>query len=318
MFSNSSIWDDIKYEFRKGDMIIQLIFVNIAVFLFLGLTSLIVGLFIGREDLAATIARQFTLPADLSQLITRPWTIITHMFAHAGLFHILFNMLWLYWLGRILQEYIGQRKILPLYVLGALAGAALYVLAYNVIPAFQGSVHIAEALGASAGVMAIIVGTATLLPDFRINLLLIGPVKLKWLALVAIILDILAINGANAGGSIAHLGGALFGYLYIRQLQSGNDWSRGFNLLMDYLVSLFQSKKGPRVHYRNTGQKKKRSYSYSTTGKGTKQQNQQQQQTNKEARQQKLDEILDKISESGYDGLTKEEKEFLFKMSNDK
>jgi len=309
MYSKSSIWDDIKLEYRKGDAITRLIFINIAVFLLINLAGLILGFFMGHPEWAAWLGRQFTLPADLGKLITRPWTLVTHMFAHAGLFHILFNMLWLYWMGRILREYLGNRKIVPIYVLGALAGAFLYILAYNTLPAFRQALPFSEALGASAGVMAVVVATATLLPDYRIHLILIGPVKLKWLALAAVVLDVLAINGSNAGGSIAHLGGAFFGYLFIKQLQSGHDWSRGINRLLDALAGLSGPKKGPRLHYKNEGKsaeyKKRKGRAAAEKKK----------KYEGDDYQKRLDEILDKISQSGYDGLSKAEKDFLFKMS---
>lgn len=308
MYRNSSIWDDLKFEFQKGNIITRLIFANVAVFLFLNLTILILKIFVGHPEWAAMVTKQFMLPADLGKFITRPWTLLTHMFAHIGLFHILFNMLWLYWLGRILSEYLGQRKILPLYILGALAGGLFYMLLFNVLPYFQQSVSTAEALGASAGVMAIVVATATLLPDYRIHLIFLGAVKLKWIALVAVVLDILGMGGGNAGGSIAHLGGAGFGYLFIKQLQSGQDWSKGVNAVIDTVIGWFVRPKGPRVHYTNTEKVKSRKQRRSRHS---------QQQTDNADKQKRLDEILDKISRSGYDGLTKEEKDFLFHFSKD-
>jgi membrane associated rhomboid family serine protease len=313
MYGNTSIWADIRNEFQRGNIITRLIFINIAVFLLINLSALLFKVFIGMPEVSTTILRQFTVPADVSKLVTRPWTLITHMFAHQGLLHILFNMLWLYWMGRILQEYLGDRKVLPLYVMGALFGAGAYILLYNVLPYFRPAVPVSEALGASAGVMAIVVGTATLLPDYRIGLLLIGPVKLKWLALVAVVLDVIGISGGNPGGSIAHLGGAFFGFLFIRQLQKGNDLSRGFNWLFDRLVRFFSlRRRGPRIHYSNPKVKAKTAAGnvgakkQSTPGPAA-----------KGDRQQRLDEILEKISRSGYDGLTKEEKDFLFRVSRE-
>lgn len=309
MYGNRSIWQDLKYEFQRGNIITQLIFANIAVFLVVNLVALIFKVFVGMPEVAAIVQRQFMLPADLGKFITRPWTLFTHMFAHVGLFHILFNMLWLYWMGRILTEYLGQRKVLPLYLLGGLAGGLLYVALFNLLPYFQPSVPVAEALGASAAVMAIVVATATLLPDYRIHLLFIGPVKLKWIAVVAVVLDVLGVGGGNAGGSIAHLGGAAFGYFFIKQLQQGRDWSRGINKAIDTVVGWFQQSRGPRIHYTNKQKMNTRKQQQSRHSK---------QQTDDAGRQKKLDEILDKISRSGYDGLTKEEKEFLFHFSKDR
>lgn len=307
MYRNTSIWQDIKYEFNRGNIIIRLIFVNVAMFVLINL-GLVLFKFILNDDAATLVwLRQFMVPADLGKLITRPWTIITHFVSHVGLFHILFNMLWLYWMGRLFHEYLGARKVLPVFVLGAWAGMLVYIAAYNLLPSLQGQLFLAEALGASAGVMAIIVATATLLPEYRIGLLFIGAVKLKYIALVAVLMDVLFLHGSNSGGSLAHLGGAAFGFLFVRQLQKGHDWSKGFNKVVDAITTFFTPRKGPRVHYTNTKNKTK------ADGKTT---------TSKQSReyqdtQKKLDEILDKIGRSGYDGLTKEEKEFLFRMSNE-
>lgn len=307
MYRNTSIWQDIKGEFQRGNMVTRLIFVNVGMFVLINL-GLVLFRFILNDDMAAAVwMRQFTVPADLNELIRRPWTIITHFISHVGFFHILFNMLWLYWLGRIFNEYLGMRKVLPVFVLGAWAGMIIYILSYNLLPSMRGQLFGAEALGASAGVMAIVVATATLLPDFRIGLLFIGPVKLKYIALFAVILDVIALQGANAGGSLAHLGGAGFGYLFVKQLQQGNDWSKGFNRILDGITTFFTPRKGPRIHYTNT--KKKKEKKQRDPGRT---QNQQERD-----KQKRLDEILDKIGRSGYDGLTKEEKEFLFRMSNE-
>lgn len=307
MYRSTSIWDDLKREFQQGNIITRLIFANVAVFLLLNFLQLVFTVFVGQPEWSTLVNRQFMLPADPGKFITRPWTLITHMFAHKGLFHILFNMLWLYWMGKILAEYLGQRKLLPIYLLGGIAGGLFYMLLFNVLPYFAPSLPSAEALGASAGVMAIVVATATLLPDFRIHLLFLGAVKLKWIAVVAVVLDVLGVGGGNAGGSIAHLGGAGMGYLFIRQLQAGSDWSKGINQLLDTITGWFSRTKGPRIHYTNTKKAK-------STNKRYKRRPPQHQDPDK---QQRLDEILDKISRSGYDGLTKEEKDFLFHFSKD-
>jgi rhomboid family protein len=306
MYRGSNIIEDIKREYRQGSVIIKLIFANIAVFLFIHIVMLFLNLF-SLNEAAIIFYKQFTLPADFTKLMSRPWTLFTHMFSHYGFLHILFNMLWLYWMGKILVEYVGPKKVLPIYILGALTGAFLYIISFNVFPGFRAQLSDAEALGASAGVMAIVVATATLLPNYTIGLMFIGPVRLKYLALVAVLLDVIGVNGLNAGGSIAHLGGAFFGFIYIKQLQSGNDLGRGLNHMIDGIVSLFYRPKGPKMYYKNpkksTGQKKsnkKKNNPHTPTD-----------------RQEKLDRILDKISQSGYDGLTKEEKDFLFNISKE-
>ncbi|MFI5138462.1 MAG: rhomboid family intramembrane serine protease, partial [Sphingobacteriales bacterium] len=228
------------------------------------------------------------LPASLPKLLTHFWTPVTYMFMHADIWHILFNMLWFYWFGQIFEEYLGKKRTLGLYFMGGLAGAFLFIFSYNVFPFFT---HTNEAatnvlLGASASVMAIMVATATLLPDYTIPLILIGPVKLKWLVLFFIALDFLGITGLNAGGELAHLGGALTGFLYIKQLQKGNDW-------IGNIAKLFKPKPKLKVVSNNTS---KRTVSL--------------------PRQEEIDLILDKISQSGYDSLSKQEKEILFRASN--
>jgi rhomboid family protein len=306
MYRGTSIINDIKGEYRQGSVIIKLIFANIAVFLFINIVMILFRLF-SLDEAALVFYRQFTLPADFTKLMSRPWTLFTHMFSHKGILHILFNMLWLYWMGKILMEYAGPKKILPIYILGALTGAFLFIISYNVFPGFSAQLPYAEALGASAGVMAIVVATATLLPNYTIGLMFIGPVRLKYLALVAVLLDVVGVNGLNAGGSIAHLGGAFFGFIFIRQLKNGNDLGRGLNQMIDGIISLFYRQKGPKMYYKNPkkaarakAQQKKKSSSNTPKNK-----------------QEKLDRILDKISQSGYDGLTKEEKDFLFNISKE-
>jgi hypothetical protein len=225
------------------------------------------------------------------------------MFLHYQLLHILFNMLFLFWFGRILYEFVGNRKILPIYFYGGLAGAALAVIMFQLPPLQDAPGDVM--LGASAGVMAIVVAAATIAPNYTVFLLFIGPVRLKYIALVVILLDVIAIPGpVNTGGHLAHLGGALLGFLFINQLQRGRDWSIGFNRLFEALTSLFSRRRSPRVVYRSRERRtspaqKRRSARY------------------EKGKQEYLDEILDKIAKSGYENLTKEEKEFLFKVSKE-
>jgi hypothetical protein len=210
------------------------------------------------------------------------------MFMHAGILHILFNMLWLYWMGQIFEEYLGNKRTIGLYIMGGLAGALAYLLCLNLIPAFTNSNAAVGStiVGASASVMAIVVATATLLPNYTISLILFGPVKLKWLVLVILAIDFLGIVGPNAGGEIAHLGGALLGFIYVKQLQKGHDWIGGIS-------GIFRSRSKLKVAAKNTS---KNSAEY--------------------PRQDEIDRILDKISQSGYDSLSKQEKEILFRASN--
>jgi hypothetical protein len=224
------------------------------------------------------------------------------MFLHYNFFHILFNMLWLYWFGKIFLEYLNAKKLLSVYLLGGLAGGLVYVLAFNLFPAFAEAVPTSVALGASAAILAVVMAVSFYVPNYTINLLFIGPVKLKYIALVTVLIDILSIKSGNAGGHLAHLGGALFGFLYAVQLQRGRDLTKGFNRFMDSLFSLFRRRPGKiRVKYSKPKNRPESDLEYNAR---------------KVQEQKNIDLILDKISKSGYDGLSKEEKESLFRNSN--
>ncbi len=293
----TSFWEGIKYDFRKSDnVVIKIILINVGVFLAINIIKVFLFLLQADSNIIITIIRNLAVPANFSSLIFKPWTLLTYMFLHEDFLHILFNMLWFYWFGSILQRHIGNKKILPVYVLGGLAGGIIYILSYNIFPAFENVIDVSYALGASAGVLAIVVAAATLLPNHSIILFIIGPVKLKYIAIFSIILDLLSIPSSNAGGHIAHLGGALFGYIYIRQLQKGNDLGRGFNKIMDSIIAIFSKKNTIKVKYKNTTVK----HSSESASK-----------------EERIDVILDKIAQSGYDSLTKEEKDFLFKASKE-
>jgi membrane associated rhomboid family serine protease len=285
----SSIWQDIQYKMlRSGSKLNLLIGINIVIFLAISIPNALEYLFFSSNLVDSYSTDYLSLPAYLPKLLTRFWTPFTYMFMHAGIFHILFNMLWLYWFGQIFEEYLGKNRTLGLYILGGLSGALLFLLAFNTIPAFT-HVHAAynsTMVGASASVMAIIVATATLLPDYTIPLIFIGPVRLKWLAIFFVIIDFLGITGLNAGGEISHLGGALFGYVYIVQLQNGSDW-------IGNIGKLFKSRSKLKIAAKNISKD-----------------------PSARPRQEDVDLILDKISRSGYDSLSKQEKEILFRASN--
>ncbi|GAC1305372.1 MAG: rhomboid family intramembrane serine protease [Mucilaginibacter sp.] len=285
----SSIWQDIQYKvLRSGSKLNLLIGINIVIFLLVNIPGVTEQLFFGSNLVDSYSTDYLALPAYLPKLLTRFWTPFTYMFMHAGIFHILFNMLWLYWFGQIFEEYLGKKRTLGLYILGGLSGAFLFLLAFNTIPAFT-HIHAANTavmVGASASVMAVIVATATLLPDYTIPLIFIGPVRLKWLAIFFVVIDFLGITGLNAGGEISHLGGALFGYIYVVQLQKGNDW-------IGNIGKLFKTRSKLKIAAKNIAKN-----------------------PSARPRQEDVDLILDKISKSGYDSLSKQEKEVLFRASN--
>jgi hypothetical protein len=185
------------------------------------------------------------------------------------------------------------------YFFGGLTGAFLYILAFNLFPVFSDGLEQSYALGASAGVLAVVIGIATLIPEYSIMIILIGPVRLKYIAVFSVLLDLLSIADGNSGGHIAHLGGAFFGWLYVSRLKTGKDFTAGFNRLMDSIASFFFRPKLRTVHKRTSASDE----AFLAAKKN---------------KQEVIDEILDKISKAGYDSLTKEEKEILFKMSKDR
>lgn len=294
--------EEIKKMFRNGNIIIKLIFVNVAVFIVVN----ILGLFSFLSGLSSTdgLIRWLAVPADLHVLLYRPWTIITYMFLHQGFLHILFNMLWLFWFGKIFLEFLNKKQMLSVYLLGGISGAALYILAFNVIPVFKPMAPVSVALGASASVYAVVVAISAFVPDYAIGLMFIGRVKIKWVALFIIVLDIFSIADGNAGGHIAHLGGALFGYWFAMRIKKQSDITRVFTNFTDGLAEWFKPKPKMRVTENKFKAKKP------TTDREYNSQ--------KAASQEEIDLILEKISRSGYESLSKKEKETLFKFSNKK
>ncbi len=309
MYGNS-VWDDIKWQFRYGTDLIKLILVNIAVFLLINLVQLV--LFFAQKQGAFELTHWLSLYASFPKLAHQPWGILTYMFVHESFWHILWNMLGLYWFGQILQDMIGKPKLLPLYLFGGIFGGLLYILFYNIFPVFNTVLGSASCIGASAAVMAVVLAAATIAPNMELMLFLFGSVKIKWIALVYVVLDIINIQNENAGGHIAHLGGALFGFIFIKQLQNGNDLSKPFYTVTDLFSGLFKKKPKLKVAH-------KKEYAFTSEqqhkGKVNTQKNTTYQDT--VSKQERLDAILDKINRSSYDSLTKEEKDFLFKISQE-
>ena len=291
-----SIIGDIKYQFRNGNMVMRLLFVNVGVFLFFGLFN-VFGWLAQSNGAYNFLLTKLESPASLQTLIHQPWSVFTYMFLHTNLWHVGSNMLFLYWFGDIFVLYLSDKKVLPLYILGGLSGALVYMLAFNFIPVFKPQLDYSFLLGASASIMAIVFAAATINPDHEVGLLLLGRVKIKYIAIVPLLLGFISIPNGNAGGNFAHVGGALFGYLYITSLRSGFDPGAPFVSFFNWLAALFKRKPSVKVSYKNVETKR------NTTP------------TRDKADQAKVDEILDKIARSGYDSLTKEEKDFLFNYS---
>jgi hypothetical protein len=221
------------------------------------------------------------------------------MFTHKDIWHILFNMLWLYWFGRIFLEYLDGRKLVAVYLLGGICGALVYILSFNIFPVFTGIVADSVAIGASASVMAVVIAIAAYVPDYTINLLLLGRIKIKYMALGIFILTSILDFSVNSGGKLAHIGGAFFGYFYIMNLKHGHDIGKGINRIIDFFATLFKPRKKLRVTHKKVADE----FEYNKI---------------KAEHQKRINRILDKISKGGYDSLTREEKETLFKESQKK
>jgi len=298
------IIDDVKRTFQSGNMVSKLIIINVAVFLFV----LIIGIFLKQGDPNAAayqwLIKNLAVSSEGMTILRKPWTLVSHMFLHEGLWHLAWNMLLFYWFGRIVGDFIGDRKILPIYILGGLAGILVYFIAAKI-----GVVGSSIALGASAAVMAVISTAACLSPNYMMRLLIIGDVSIKYIVLFLIILDLVGIsNMDNTGGHIAHLGGVAFGALFVYLLRNGFDLADGFNEFISQVKSIFQkkekkTKKSP-LTVKHSAVKKSKS-----SGRGS---------SRSDASmpfEEKLDRILEKIKSEGYDNLSDEEKEFLFQAS---
>ena len=293
-----NIWENIKLTFKRGDALIKLIYVNVGVFVALKIIEILFRLFNASVDF---IMPWLAVPADLTMLLHRFWTPVTYMFLHEGFFHIFFNMLCLYWFGKIFLSAFSERHLIGLYFVGGLAAALFYVAAYNIFPYYAPLVSSNILLGASGSIMAVIVASATKLPNMEIRLFLFGGVKLKYVAIVAILVSFFGITSSNGGGELAHLGGALTGYLFIVLLNKGTDITAWFNKIADALVNFFMPQK------MNIKKGKKGTSSQQTKKMGDEEYN-----ISKARNMAEIDRILDKIKESGYDSLSSEEKKRLF------
>ncbi|MGE5419166.1 MAG: rhomboid family intramembrane serine protease [Chloroflexota bacterium] len=291
------IWDDIVRTFKTGNNLTKLIYINIAVFLLLAVAA-ILGFLLRNQAIPTAAMSVLSVPADLNKLILRPWTLLTYMFTHKDILHILFNMLWLYWFGKIFLEYLDQRKLVAVYLLGGIFGAIMYIASFNIFPAFTGMISESMAIGASASVLAVVVAISAYVPDYSINLLLLGRIKIKYMALGIFILTSVVDFSVNSGGKLAHIGGALFGYFYTLNLRKGRDMGKGFNRIIDFFATIFKPRK-----LKVTYKKPVSDYDYNAI---------------KAERQNTINSILDKISKGGYESLTKEEKEILFRESQNK
>lgn len=294
-----SIIDEIKESFKRGTSLHKLIYLNLGLFLAVQIVRIV--LFLSNSyDLFDNFLNYLAVPANLDVLARRPWTLVSYMFLHVDFIHILFNLLWLFWFGIVFIQELGAKKLLSTYLLGGLAGGILFVLFYNIFPVFERVRESSIALGASASVMAVVVAVATYQPDRRMHLVLIGPVKIVYIALFMFIFTSLVDFSVNSGGKIAHIGGALTGFIFAYYYRKGKDITRGFDRMMDGIATWFKPGK---QRMRVTHKRPSDDIEYNTQ---------------KVSEQKEIDKILDKISKAGYDSLTAKEKELLFKMSDKK
>lgn len=302
---NNSFLDDFKNVWQKpNNALPQIIIINVVIFIIMAVLYVFSEIF-GIPFMFQLIYNQFSIPPRLEDFVSQPWTIITYAFAHDrnSIMHILFNMLVMYWFGKLIVEYIGSQKIIALYILGALAGSIAYLFVYNMIPFYIERSDFHGMVGASSAVYAITVAAATLLPNYAFHLLFIGAIRIKYIAFFYIILSFLGSVGENAGGNIAHLGGAFIGYIYIRQLQSGNDIGKWIISTLAFFKNFFIQSRQPKIKVTHRKQRN------STTKNSANSSNISQ------PEQAEIDAILDKISQSGYESLSKEEKQKLFNAS---
>ena len=270
--------DNLKREFGIANMLNKLIYINVFSFLVLNIFSVIFSLLL--IDISS-IKELLMLPSSTEEVIKKPWSLISYMFIHDNFIHLLFNLIWLHFGGKLFLQYLNQKQLLYTYILGGLFGGILFIIAFNNLPALIPYSENAKALGASASVLAIFFAIATYIPNFQVSIPFIGFIKLKHIALIYIILDFLNIPNGNAGGHIAHLGGAIFGFFYVKQFTQKSAKNKQ-NQFLSYLKNIFNFQKS----------KNKKNY-----------------------KMKEIDLILEKISKSGYNSLTKIEKELLFKSS---
>ncbi|MDT0676114.1 rhomboid family intramembrane serine protease [Autumnicola musiva] len=299
--------DRLRYKIQTATVTEKLIAINVLVFVLFFLFRTIAYLFQLPSDF---LLQWFVFPKELSEFIIKPWSIITYSFLHGGIWHILGNMLILYYAGIYFLNYFSQKRLLNYYFLGVIVGALVYMLSYNLFPAFQG-MGSSYLIGASAGVMAVLIGIATHIPDMKVRLLILGSIKFWWIAAFLVAVDVIQIPMGNAGGHLAHIGGAALGYIYTKQLQQGNDIGSWFEKIMDGIATIFkprERKAKMKTVHRDSKKKTARPSSNSGNMRGS---------MNKDEKQKKVDAILDKISKSGYDSLNKAEKDFLFQAGKD-
>ncbi len=289
-----SLLDDLKMQLRSGDITMRLIVLNVVLFVVPSLFAVIASLLGYSLDILYYVS----LSSSVSDLLWKPWSILTYSFFHAGIWHIIFNMIMFNFAAKVFLTYFTQKQLLGLYVSGGLFAGIIYLISYNTIPALVNTP--ASVVGASASVMAILFAVATYAPMMQLRLLIIGNIKLWHIAIVFLIIDFLQLSSTNTGGHLAHLGGALFGYIFTTQLKKGFDLTLWFTNIVLFFQKITDTRK------RTPFKKVHRNFKPAPKPEPSKI-------VKKTNVQQQIDAILDKISKSGYESLSKDEKEFLFR-----
>jgi membrane associated rhomboid family serine protease len=307
----ATLFSEITSRYRAASIPVKFIWLNVTVFVALRLVEVGAKLFMGGSLLALYLET----PSSLYVLAHRPWTVLTYMFVHVDVLHILFNMLWIYWFGKIFMQFFTGRQFGGIYFLGGIAGAALYLLCFNTLPYLRRSVEFSYLCGASASVMAIVFAVAFSHKNYTINLLLLGQMKLIWLAVGVLAIDVLAITSENAGGHIAHIGGALSGILFATQLRRGKDLTRSINRFIDRFVNFISGipKLKSNSFFRKSNTKMQTEKGGAYTYRRPETDDEYRRRRNEETRV--IDNILDKLKRSGYESLSEEEKKRLFDAS---
>ena len=290
-----SIWNEIQKKFNSGDSYTKILYINVGIF-FVYKASLVFSFLFQINNLNDFLINYLYFPSNTIEFLKKPWTIISYMFLHVSFMHILFNMIWFYFGSKLFLQYFNGKQLISVYIIGGISGALFYMLCYNLFPVFNTSFQNSLLLGASASVISIFIAVSTYVPNYRVSLPFFGNIQLKYIAFILIVLDIFNIEVSNPGGHISHLGGALFGYIYIKLLNKGIDISVNYHNFINYFTRINKNK-FKKVYKRKN-----------TTDDDI-------YRTNKANKQKKINEILEKISKSGYESLSKSEKEILFKES---
>ena len=294
-----AIWDDIKRSYQSGSITTRLVYANVGVFVVAKLLSVLITMGAGQDAGTYFLMDWLAIPSALPQLLLRPWTIVTYQFLHLEFLHLIFNVLWLYWFGQLFLNSFTRRQVVSVYLWGGI----FYLLSYNFLPYFQDSTANGQMLGASASILAIVVAAATAAPNQEIQLALLGKLKLKYLAIGVVLIDLMSVTSSNAGGHIAHLGGAFAGYWFaVTYLKNNTDMTAWITRIIDFFANIATRK--PKMKARPKATKP------AADKKDDREFNKRQNEN-----QVAIDKILEKIKQSGYSSLNKSEKEALFKAS---